>query len=89
MEEDILKQLYNGQIAPWEKDLDTAEMKTLRQQVLQDIELLESVLDDTKRADLEKIIDDFVNLQQLRMFEAFKEGFRTGGQMMIAITTEK
>ena len=47
MEQDILNQLYDGKIVPWENRNDkTPEMEPFSEQMDKDIERLEKLLDD-------------------------------------------
>lgn len=85
MEQDILKELYFGEIVPWENRNDkTPEMVRLSDQVDTDIKALESLLDDTRKKILERLLDNTAELEQKLVFEDFKDGFRLGVQLTAA-----
>lgn len=85
MEQDILSQLYYGKIVPWENQNDkTPEMEAYSEQVDQDIQHLESLLDDDGRKVLDRLLDNAAELERLMVCEGFKDGFRLGVQLVTA-----
>lgn len=85
MEQDILSQLYYGKIVPWENQNDkTPEMEAYSEQVDQDIQHLESLLDDDGRKVLDRLLDNAAEVERLMVCEGFKDGFRLGVQLVTA-----
>jgi hypothetical protein len=85
MEQDILNQLYYGNIVPWENRNDrTPEMEPFSDQVDKDITYLEGLLDDEGKKVLERLLDNSAELERLQVCEGFKDGFRLGVQLMAA-----
>lgn len=85
MGQDILKQLYFGEIVPWENRNDkTPEMVLLSDQIDADIKVLEQLLDDTGKQMLERLLDNSAELERKLVFEGFKDGFRLGVQLTAA-----
>ena len=85
MEQDILKQLYFGEIVPWENRNDkTPEMAELAERIDGEAERLEGLLDAEGKALLEKLLDDVSDLECRAICEGFKDGFRLGAQITAA-----
>ena len=85
MEQDILKQLYFGEIVPWENRNDrTPEMAELAERIDGETERLEGLLDAEGKALLEKLLDDVSDLECRAICEGFKDGFRLGAQITAA-----
>lgn len=85
MEQEILNQLYYGEIVPWENRNDkTPEMVLLSDQVDADIEALDQLLDDTGKQILERLLDNSAELERKMICEGFKDGFRLGVQLTAA-----
>lgn len=85
MEQDILNQLYYGEIVPWENRNDkTPEMMPLSDQVDADIQALEQLLDDSGKQVLERLLDNSAELERKMVCEGFKDGFRLGVQLTAA-----
>lgn len=85
MEQDILNELYYGHIVPWENWNDkTPEMEPYSGQADQDIQYLETLLDDEGKKALERLLDNSAELERLMICEGFKDGFRLGVQFVIA-----
>ncbi len=85
MEQDILKQLYFGEIVPWENRNDkTPEMAELAERIDGEIERLKGLLDSEGKALLEKLLDDASDLECRTICEGFKDGFRLGAQITAA-----
>lgn len=85
MEQDILSQLYYGNIVPWENRNDkTPEMEPFSDQVDKDIQCLENLLDDEGKKVLERLLDNSAELERLMVCEGFKDGFRLGVQLVAA-----
>lgn len=85
MEQDILSQLYYGNIVPWENRNDkTPEMEPFSDQVDKDIQCLEKLLDDEGKKVLERLLDNSAELERLMVCEGFKDGFRLGVQLVTA-----
>ena len=85
MEQDILKQLYFGEIVPWEKRNDKPpEMAELAERIDGEIERLKGLLDSEGKALLEKLLDDASDLECKTICEGFKDGFRLGAQITAA-----
>lgn len=85
MEQDILSQLYYGNIVPWENRNDkTPEMEPFSDQVDKDIQCLEKLLDDEGKKVLERLLDNSAELERLMVCEGFKDGFRLGVQLVAA-----
>lgn len=85
MEQEILNQLYYGEIVPWENRNDkTPEMVLLSDQVDADIKALEQLLDDTGKQILERLLDNSAELERKMICEGFKDGFRLGVQLTAA-----
>lgn len=84
-QQDILNQLYYGNIVPWENRNDrTPEMEPFSDQVDKDITYLEGLLDDEGKKVLERLLDNSAELERLQVCEGFKDGFRLGVQLVIA-----
>ena len=85
MEQDILKQLYFGEIVPWENRNDrTPEMAELAERIDGETERLDGLLDAEGKALLEKLLDDVSDLECRAICEGFKDGFRLGAQITAA-----
>lgn len=85
MEQEILNQLYYGEIVPWENRNDkTPEMVLLSDQVDADIKALDQLLDDTGKQILERLLDNSAELERKMICEGFKDGFRLGVQLTAA-----
>ena len=85
MGQDILKQLYFGEIVPWENRNDrTPEMAELAERIDGEAERLEGLLDAEGKALLEKLLDDASDLECRAICEGFKVGFRLGAQITAA-----
>lgn len=85
MEQDILSQLYYGNIVPWENRNDkTPEMEPFSDQVDKDIQCLDNLLDDEGKKVLERLLDNSAELERLMVCEGFKDGFRLGVQLVAA-----
>lgn len=85
MEQEILNQLYYGEIVPWENRNDkTPEMEPLSDQVDADIETLVGLLDDSGKQILERLLDNSAELERKMICEGFKDGFRLGVQLTAA-----
>lgn len=85
MEQEILNQLYYGEIVPWENRNDkTPEMVLLSDQVDADIKVLDQLLDDTGKQILERLLDNSAELERKMICEGFKDGFRLGVQLTAA-----
>ena len=85
MGQDILKQLYFGEIVPWENRNDrTPEMAELAERIDGEAERLEGLLDAEGKALLEKLLDDVSDLECRTICEGFKDGFRLGAQITAA-----
>ena len=85
MEQDILKQLYFGEIVPWENRNDkTPEMVEIADRIDDEIERLKERLDDEGKELLEKLLDDSSDLECKTICEGFKDGFRLGAQITAA-----
>ncbi len=85
MGQDILKQLYFGEIVPWENRNDrTPEMAELAERIDGEGERLEGLLDAEGKALLEKLLDDVSDLECRTICEGFKDGFRLGAQITAA-----
>ena len=85
MGQDILKQLYFGEIVPWENRNDrTPEMAELQERIDGEAERLEGLLDAEGKALLEKLLDDVSDLECRTICEGFKDGFRLGAQITAA-----
>ena len=85
MGQDILKQLYFGEIVPWENRNDrTPEMAELAERIDVETERLEGLLDAEGKALLEKLLDDASDLECRAICEGFKDGFRLGAQITAA-----
>lgn len=83
MEQDILSQLYYGNIVPWENRNDkTPEMEPFSDQVDKDIQCLDNLLDDEGKKVLERLLDNSAELERLMVCEGFKDGFRLGVQLV-------
>lgn len=84
-QQDILDQLYYGNIVPWENRNDrTSEMEPFSDQVDKDITYLEGLLDDEGKKVLERLLDNSAELERLQVCEGFKDGFRLGMQLTAA-----
>ena len=85
MGQDILKQLYFGEIVPWENRNDrTPEMAELAERIDGEAERLEGLLDAEGKALLEKLLDDVSDLECRAICEGVKDGFRLGAQITAA-----
>ncbi|MDO4306958.1 MAG: hypothetical protein Q4C77_08990 [Eubacteriales bacterium] len=85
MEQDILSQLYYGNIVPWENRNDkTPAMEAFSDQVDKDIQCLEKLLDDEGKKVLERLLDNSAELERQMVCEGFKDGFRLGVQLVTA-----
>lgn len=85
MEKDILKQIYFGEVVPWENRNDkTPEMMEIADRIDDGIERLKERLDNEGKKLLEKLLDDSSELENKTICEGFKDGFRLGVQIMAA-----
>ncbi len=85
MEQDIISMLYHGKIAPWESEKRTTpRMERLREQIGRETDRLEQLLDEEGKRLLEQLQDDSAELEGQMICEGFRNGFRTGAQLMLA-----
>ena len=90
--ENILLQLYNGELAPstFHNDqipIHRAKRRACLQQYQGLLQKLDA-LDPNLRDDLEKLVDDQLSTDMLELPEAFMEGFRMGARIMLAVCGE-
>ena len=84
-QQDILEQLYFGQIAPWEQHSTASpEMLRLSKQIDEEIQVLRSMLPDEGIAVLEQLLANQSDMECRSGCNGFKAGFRLGTQLIAA-----
>lgn len=88
--DDILKQLYNGEIYPEEQYHPILEEhKKLQKKQYQKYEDFISKIGSPLDKEFERILDEQFDILSLDFFQMFSDGFRLGARMMIEVFEDK
>jgi hypothetical protein len=86
MNDNILDDLFYGKIDPWEeRPTNIEEFRQLNQKMGQLSDVLESRLDDDTRELLDQYISIRADMEMLLASESFKNGFRLGMKLLMAV----
>lgn len=86
MNDNILDDLFYGKIVPWEeRPTNIEEFRQLNQNMGQLSDVLESRLDDDTKELLDQYISIRADMEMLLASESFKNGFRLGMKLLMAV----
>lgn len=86
MNDNILDDLFYGKIVPWEeRPTNIEEFRQLKQNMGQLSDVLESRLDDDTKELLDQYISIRADMEMLLASESFKNGFRLGMKLLMAV----
>ncbi len=86
----ILKDLYYGNINPWERQIQNgSEYQVLQQKLSIYLEKLEPMLSNEEKQLLEQIGDIASRIGSIYETDCFEEGFRLGAKIMLEILWQK
>lgn len=89
MVDSILDDLFYGKIDPWEeRPTNIGEFRQLNQKMGQLSDVLESRLDDDTKELLDQYISIRADMEMLLSSESFKNGFRLGMKLLMAVLNE-
>lgn len=82
--ENILKDLYRGDINPNEDSISSKEYQTLAVEVDKMSNKLRALLNEGQKQQLESLLDKFYELEGVGVIDSFQDGFRLGVKLIIA-----
>lgn len=85
MRNDILKQLYWGNLVPWEFRPDDSELAELSGKIDADITALKSGLSEEEREILERLLSNLSTLESKQICQGYVNGFKHGSLMMLEV----
>jgi len=89
MNDNILDDLFYGKIDPWEeRPTNIEEFRQLNQKMGQLSDVLESRLDDDTKELLDRYISIRADMEMLLSNESFKNGFRLGMKLLMAVLSK-
>ena len=89
MANDILNDLYYGQVAPWEQQLeDIDKLNELNHKMAELRDILNQRIDKETQELRNRYLSDRSEMEDLLALDRFKTGFRLGAQLMQAVHKE-
>ena len=89
MANDILNDLYYGQVTPWEQQLeDIDKLNELNHKMAELRDILNQRIDKETQELLNRYLPDRSEMEDLLALDRFKTGFRLGAQLMQAVHKE-
>lgn len=85
MNSDFLKQLYWGKVIPWEVQQNNTELSELNGRIDADINYLKARLSDADKEVLERLTNNFTDLESEQICRGYVSGFKHGSLMMLEI----